>query len=732
MASMIEVQSNMRRFTGFFVAVAFLWTSNPVSAKTSRDIVLSDYFSAVEISNVEIAPDGKQLLASTLVKKNNGLNKERKVVVIDSVPPFRASIPNEIQRGRLHKWHPSQNSITLLDRDDQGDYLSIVDSKAWKIEEEIRLTKTVLKYSLSPSGDRIALLASERGLGKPYNIHDGNTAALVDLTTISFYPFLNPNYTNLSNKQINSLILVGPSREPQIVNIPGSVEDFHWSPDGQRLLISFYRNEGRSAFSSVRATDLGIYFLENEEFIVFFSASVHFDEKSEEDYVHSYRGLGWVDGGDSVLVLNSQKRSVLESSHYLGTVIVSKFSSRPVEQAWLSLGDASRDQFHLIKDDRILVERVTNGRFRLLELINGELFPVQIHGVRSAGVFGFSFSGLSKRVALISEASGMPPEIYIGELHGNFEQASQFNVGLKGISFPKYKEVEWESSDGRRVSGWLIQPTDLSKFEKPWPLVTHLHGGPARPATDSFLQEFQYWPHPLEVLAANGVAVFIPNYRGTSSYGTEHRKFSKMDKEPLDDVIAGIDSLANSGLADRTRLGISGHSHGGWLAGIAIADSDYFIAGSLAESSFNYFSIYSLLSERINQSLHNQYYADPGISPEDALRMSPELQLRESDTAVLLEGGSRSLGAMMIGFAKALRAVNTPTELYMLPDTGHAVEDLMLAEESADRNLDWFLFWLKGVRDKSPKKKEQYARWDEMRLNKCRGKLAGLPSYCNF
>ncbi|MFS6674120.1 hypothetical protein, partial [Staphylococcus aureus] len=32
-----------------------------------------------------------------------------------------------------------------------------------------------------------------------------------------------------------------------------------------------------------------------------------------------------------------------------------------------------------------------------------------------------------------------------------------------------------------------------------------------------------------------------------------------------------------------------------------------------------------------------------------------------------------------------------------------------------ERNLDWFLFWLKGYEDPDPTKAAQYARWQSMR-----------------
>jgi dipeptidyl aminopeptidase/acylaminoacyl peptidase len=74
--------------------------------------------------------------------------------------------------------------------------------------------------------------------------------------------------------------------------------------------------------------------------------------------------------------------------------------------------------------------------------------------------------------------------------------------------------------------------------------------------------------YPAQVLAAQGYVVFMPNYRGSGGRGVA---FSKGDHRDLggrefDDVLDGIQALHVRGVADSTRVGISGTSYGGYFS----------------------------------------------------------------------------------------------------------------------------------------------------------------------
>jgi hypothetical protein len=111
--------------------------------------------------------------------------------------------------------------------------------------------------------------------------------------------------------------------------------------------------------------------------------------------------------------------------------------------------------------------------------------------------------------------------------------------------------------------------------------------------------------------------------------------------------------------------------------------------------------------------LNGSLYDDP----QRYLDLSPDLHLAGINSADLFEGCSRSLALLMLPFVKASNRLGLPTEMVVYPQSGHGLTDPVLQKEAAERNLDWFRFWLKGEEDTSLAKAEQYTRWASLGKN---------------
>jgi hypothetical protein len=81
----------------------------------------------------------------------------------------------------------------------------------------------------------------------------------------------------------------------------------------------------------------------------------------------------------------------------------------------------------------------------------------------------------------------------------------------------------------------------------------------------------------------------------------------------------------------------------------------------------------------------------------------------------MFEAGAYSLAVVMLGLGKVSRRFGLPTEFVVYPQTDHNIATSRLQRESAERNLDWFRFWLKNEEDPDPAKIEQYVRWRQLR-----------------
>jgi dipeptidyl aminopeptidase/acylaminoacyl peptidase len=146
----------------------------------------------------------------------------------------------------------------------------------------------------------------------------------------------------------------------------------------------------------------------------------------------------------------------------------------------------------------------------------------------------------------------------------------------KDVTPAEVRRVSYLAADGLTIPGYLTLPRGAP--EKNLPLIVMPHGGPE--AADTL--GFDWWA---QALAAQGYAVFQPNYRGSSlnqrfvaaGYGEWGRKMQT-------DLSDGVRYLAQMGIIDPKRVCIVGASYGGYaaLAGITLDAPVYRCAVSVA------------------------------------------------------------------------------------------------------------------------------------------------------
>lgn len=121
--------------------------------------------------------------------------------------------------------------------------------------------------------------------------------------------------------------------------------------------------------------------------------------------------------------------------------------------------------------------------------------------------------------------------------------------------------VAVDSFDGTRVSGLLYRP-DPARFPGKRPLIMSIHGGPEGQSRPGFIGRSNYYLNEL------GVAVFLPNVRGSTGFG---KRFVAMDNGPfkredsVKDIGAFMTRLTADPAIDATRIAVSGGSYGGYM-----------------------------------------------------------------------------------------------------------------------------------------------------------------------
>jgi dipeptidyl-peptidase 4 len=159
--------------------------------------------------------------------------------------------------------------------------------------------------------------------------------------------------------------------------------------------------------------------------------------------------------------------------------------------------------------------------------------------------------------------------------------------------FAKYERVRVKTRDGYYLEGTLLKPPDFDPAKK-YPVWTFVYAGPHMPTVrDGFDGRAQD-----HALATAGIVVFHVDPRSSSGKGvgsawTAYKQLGVQELKDLDDA---MDWLSAFEWADAKRLGLSGHSYGGYMTAYALTHSTKFaagIAGAPVTDWRNYDSIYT-------------------------------------------------------------------------------------------------------------------------------------------
>ena len=293
-----------------------------------------------------------------------------------------------------------------------------------------------------------------------------------------------------------------------------------------------------------------------------------------------------------------------------------------------------------------------------------------------------AFSADGSTVAVARETGLEPAEIWAGPI-GRWSQLSHANGALKSPA-ARVESLAWKSDRGE-VQGWLYRPR-----EELWPgkrpLIVSVHGGPAGIAKNQFKVS-------LLVLVSQGYAVLAPNPRGSFGQGEAFTRANIKDfgHGDLRDILAGVDGAVRTGRVDEKRIGIRGHSYGGYMAMFAVTQTTRFKAAMAGAGIANWLSYYG--QNKIDQWMLPYFgatvYADPAVYA----RSSPIQFITRVKTPTLILVGERDAecpAPQSYEFWHALRTLGVPTELVVYADEGHTFRDPANVLDATQREVGWF------------------------------------------
>jgi dipeptidyl aminopeptidase/acylaminoacyl peptidase len=314
--------------------------------------------------------------------------------------------------------------------------------------------------------------------------------------------------------------------------------------------------------------------------------------------------------------------------------------------------------------------------------------PVSASGSRDGR---FVFDAAGKMAASVHEDFEYAPRIVAGE-PGKLAPITHDNDALA----PRVsaQSVSW-TSEGFKVQGWLVGPRGIEGGKK-YSMVTLVHGGPAAAATPHFVAA-SGGNAVLRELTGHGYFVFMPNPRGSFGQGTRFSSANVRDFGGGDwrDILAGVDAAIKAAPIDGNRLGLMGHSYGGFMTMWGVTHSQRFKAAVAGAGIANWISYYG--ENGIDTWMIPFFGASAYDDPAIYRAASPIESIKKAKTPTLIYVGERDVecpAPQSIEFWHGLRAMGTPTSLVIYEGEGHSIRKPEHQRDLRERQLAWFAKYL--------------------------------------
>jgi dipeptidyl aminopeptidase/acylaminoacyl peptidase len=190
----------------------------------------------------------------------------------------------------------------------------------------------------------------------------------------------------------------------------------------------------------------------------------------------------------------------------------------------------------------------------------------------------------------------------------------------------------------------------------------------------------------------------MPNFRASGGYGTAFmvRERSDWGGQDWRDVATGVDSLIAAGLADGNRLGVMGHSYGGYLTAWAITQTQRFDAACASAAPADLASHYG--QSDIHEYRAYEFRGHPWQTPENWTRSSPLTHIGKAKTPTLVlanDDDRRVPFPQGRQLYTALTALDVPAEFVHYPREGHGLREYRHRADWHARVANWFDRWVK-------------------------------------
>jgi dipeptidyl aminopeptidase/acylaminoacyl peptidase len=297
-----------------------------------------------------------------------------------------------------------------------------------------------------------------------------------------------------------------------------------------------------------------------------------------------------------------------------------------------------------------------------------------------------SFSRDGMLTAVVRQSASAPPEVWAGPI-GQWKQVTTLNSDVKP-AWGEMRNVHWMNGS-TKLQGWLMLPKDYAP-SKTYPLVVNVHGGPSSACTSHF---------DVKVMgpeSAMGYFALCPNPRGSYGQGETftHSNVKDFGGGDFRDIMAGVDAISKQYPIDSKRIGIRGHSYGGYMTMWAETQTQRFAAAVAGAGLSDWLSYYGVndIDEWMTPFFGGSVYDDPAVYAKS----DPMHFVKRVKTPTLILVGDSDGEVPMeqsVEWWHALKNLNVAVRLVVYPNEGHMLVKPADARDYFVRTLEWFDEW---------------------------------------
>ena len=295
--------------------------------------------------------------------------------------------------------------------------------------------------------------------------------------------------------------------------------------------------------------------------------------------------LRWDPGGDAIYVVartviaridisRGTVQTLARAPH--GTSVITFLGSATRGTAWLYHGKFLA--FETRNDSTKLMG------FATLSLRDGK-WDQLTEEEQFLGANGYSLSDVSAdgiRLVYQAERASEPADLWVATELGSARRITSTAPGLLGRHYGTSQLIHWRTAGGQTISGALLLPTGYQPGRR-YPLVLYPY-----PLADRSNDVFQFGlegvgTENLQLFATRGIAVLVPD--APIKVDDQMRSLANV-------ILPGVDRAVELGIADSTRIGIMGHSWGGYTVLALLVQTNRFHAAVMRGAYGDMFADY--------------------------------------------------------------------------------------------------------------------------------------------